>query len=57
MCHECTFLNSNLNSIYILQSQFGSQMASGFQDGKLGMAAMVSGEPVNIFTHSESTFI
>lgn len=51
------FLNSNLNSIYILQSQFGSQMASGFQDGKLGMAAMVSGEPVNIFTHSERTFI
>ncbi len=52
VCHHCTF-NLIFNSIYILQSQFASQMASGFQDGKLGMSAMVSGAPVVIFPHSE----
>ncbi len=45
--------NLIFNSINILQSQFASQMASGFQDGKLGMSAMVSGAPVVIFPHSE----
>lgn len=40
--------NGNHSKCTVLQSQFVSQMASGFHDAKMGMSGLVSASPVRI---------